>query len=146
MASLFPGFNEKIVAPGWFLNLATAHHKSKQIKEDMRKLIPMKTTSEKRSGQIDDSLLISWLNNQNLFINIKNKINFKLQLKSIAPPGMSRPDLGMGMEAKKGTLESRILKTAGKKEELYSSILPTSSIMKRLVPSLTCRCIICHSI
>ncbi|KAK2966840.1 hypothetical protein RJ640_027799 [Escallonia rubra] len=50
---------------------------------------------------------------------------------------ISRPDFGMGMVAKTGMLDSRTFNTAGKNEELYSSILPTSSMMKRSVPSLT---------
>lgn len=53
------------------------------------------------------------------------------------PPGMSRPFLGIGMVANTGILDSITLITAGKNAELNSSILPTSSMMKRSVSSLT---------
>lgn len=53
------------------------------------------------------------------------------------PAGISRPTFGIGTEAKIGTLDSRTLKTAGKKDELNSSILPTSSMTNRSVSSLT---------
>lgn len=56
---------------------------------------------------------------------------------NMVPPGMSRPCLGMGMVANTGILDSRTLITAGKNAELNSSILPTSSMMKRSVSSLT---------
>lgn len=53
------------------------------------------------------------------------------------PPGISLPDFGTGTDANRGTLDSRTLNTAGKNDELNSSILPTSSITNRSVSSLT---------
>jgi hypothetical protein len=57
--------------------------------------------------------------------------------QSNVPPGISRPNFGIGTEAKIGMLDSRTFRTAGKKDELYISIFPTSSTMKRSVSSLT---------
>ena len=54
----------------------------------------------------------------------------------ILPAGISLPNFGIGTEARRGTLDSRIFRMAGKKYELYNSILPTSSMMKRSVSSL----------
>jgi len=59
----------------------------------------------------------------------------KCRVSSI-PPGISRPCFGIGMVAKRGMFESKILSTAGRKEELYSSILPTSSMTNKSVSSL----------
>jgi hypothetical protein len=53
------------------------------------------------------------------------------------PAGISLPNFGTGMEAKIGIFDSKTFRTAGKNEELYNSILPTSSMMKRSVSSLT---------
>eukprot|EP00268_Persea_americana_P005023 TRINITY_DN11678_c0_g1_i7.p1 TRINITY_DN11678_c0_g1~~TRINITY_DN11678_c0_g1_i7.p1 ORF type:complete len:109 (+),score=16.78 TRINITY_DN11678_c0_g1_i7:500-826(+) len=44
----------------------------------------------------------------------------------------------MGMVAKIGILDSKTFRTAGKKDALYNSILPTSSMIKSSVSSLTC--------
>lgn len=60
----------------------------------------------------------------------------KLWKKNL-PSGMSLPNFGTGMEAKTGIFDSKTLRTAGKNEELNNSILPTSSMMKRSVSSLT---------
>lgn len=54
------------------------------------------------------------------------------------PPGISRPNLGMGIEATTGIFDSKTLRTAGKNDELYNSIFPTSSMMKRSVSFSTC--------
>jgi hypothetical protein len=53
------------------------------------------------------------------------------------PAGISLPNFGTGMEAKIGIFDSKTFRTAGKNEELYNSILPTLSMMKRSVSSLT---------
>jgi len=53
------------------------------------------------------------------------------------PAGISLPNFGTGMEAKIGIFDSKTFRTAGKNDELYNSILPTSSMMKRSVSSLT---------
>lgn len=56
---------------------------------------------------------------------------------NMVPPGMFRPFLGIGMVANTGILDSITLITAGKNAELNNSILPTSSMIKRSVSSLT---------
>ena len=53
------------------------------------------------------------------------------------PSGISLPNFGIGIEAKTGIFDSKTLTTAGKNDELNNSILPTSSMMKRSVFSLT---------
>lgn len=57
--------------------------------------------------------------------------------KGNLPAGISLPNFGTGMEAKIGIFDSKTFRTAGKNDELYNSILPTSSMMKRSVSSLT---------
>lgn len=54
------------------------------------------------------------------------------------PAGISRPNFGIGIEAKSGIFDSRTFRTAGKNDELNNSILPTSSMMNRSVSSLIC--------
>lgn len=58
--------------------------------------------------------------------------------KGVVPLGMSRPNLGIGMDARIGISAWSTFRTAGKNNELNNSILPTSSMTKRSVPSLTC--------
>jgi hypothetical protein len=58
-------------------------------------------------------------------------------MKGVAPAGISRPNLGIGMDARIGMFDSKIRITAGKKVGLNSSIFPTLSIIKRSVPSFT---------
>lgn len=62
--------------------------------------------------------------------------NVKVREKKL-PSGISLPNFGIGIEAKIGIFDSKTFTTAGKNDELYNSILPTSSMMKRSVSSLT---------
>ncbi|KAF4358764.1 hypothetical protein F8388_022531 [Cannabis sativa] len=79
----------------------------RKLQENVRKLqdINQKTTDMQDTAKSFSSLA-------------KQMLQTEQGRRSSIPPGISRPDFGIGTEAKIGIFDSRTLRTSGKKDEL----------------------------